>query len=457
GAMRAAGDENSVTLAVTHLLRVGPASAVITAASRIDLDSSTRTTLLADIEFITAAADVLDEAGLQRHARWALRVLADPSKLHERLQPSFVIPIYVLGMLTRLAPLLRQDSMRDLIDHVTALAPQTEASVANSYARLIGSIPPSSWTAEDLEKLKARNGDDFALDQAIAQVLGRTDPETHAGLLAAIAQGDLAALTAYGDVTALPADTVVALVAKLRTRIAEQIAALNNGGTALPPPNFAGTLALVNVEHPDHADWQPVVHLLGTESEFTEFLQRPLQTLRALRTRVPDAAAEQLRPIIHSLTSATDYLKLPGQPDLRGLAAATLAAIAPESLSDDDMWTLMSGDAQRRAAAAQVIADQQHPEQLDLLASLAFDQDPHVRAQAAGGLAYWITQDVAAHRALGLLTRILDSPGTDAARMIARVLDGKQTTTHIAQLADLLRDHRSGYVRSVSAQHTTTT
>jgi hypothetical protein len=47
--------------------------------------------------------------------------------------------------------------------------------------------------------------------------------------------------------------------------------------------------------------------------------------------------------------------------------------------------------------------------------------------------------------------------GTDAARMIARVLDGKQTTTHIAQLADLLRDHPSAYVRSVTAPHTTTT
>lgn len=453
-ALRVAGDENSIKLAVAHLLRVGPASAVTAPANGIDLDASTRTTLLADIEFITAAADVLSDDDLARHMRWALRTLADPTQLSQRLQPSFVIPVYVLGMLAGLAPVLPDADLREVIDHLTGLAPQTDGAAATGYAAVITSIPPTAWTSEDLEKLKSRTGDDFALQQAIAGLLGRTDPQIRAGLLTLIAQGDLAALQAHGDLTDLPDDTVAALVASLRDKIGEQITGLNRGESPSPPPNLAGTLALVNVEQPDHADWQPVLDLLGTPTAFTEAVERPLLTLRMLRTRVPDAAAQQLRPLIHALTTATHHERFPGQPDVRGSAAATLAAIAPQTVSDADMWILMSGDAGRRAAAAQVIAGRERPEQLDALATLAFDHDPKVRAQAIGGLTYWITQDVVADRVLGVLTRILDNPGTEAARIVARTLDGKQSTTYTTQLADMLREHPSAYVRSVSTQHT---
>lgn len=45
-------------------------------------------------------------------------------------------------------------------------------------------------------------------------------------LLTLIAQGDLAALQAHGDLTDLPDDTVAALVASLRDKIGEQITGL---------------------------------------------------------------------------------------------------------------------------------------------------------------------------------------------------------------------------------------
>jgi hypothetical protein len=52
------------------------------------------------------------------------------------------------------------------------------------------------------------------------------------------------------------ADERTCLVASLRDKIGEQITGLTRGGTALPPPNLAGTLALVNVEY--HAPFCPV-------------------------------------------------------------------------------------------------------------------------------------------------------------------------------------------------------
>lgn len=106
------------------------------------------------------------------------------------------------------------------------------------------------------------------------------------------------------------------------------------------------------------------------------------------------------------------------------------------------------------AAAAQVIAGGERPEKLDALVSLAFDHDPNVRARAIGGLTYWITQDIAPDRVLVALARILDNAGTAAARIVAKTLDGKQPSTYTTQLAGMLREHPSAYVRSVSKQHT---
>ncbi|CPR07413.1 hypothetical protein BN971_01006 [Mycobacterium bohemicum DSM 44277] len=107
-AMRIAGDDDGVKLAVRHVLRVGPAIAVKDAASGIDIDISIRTGLLADIELISAAADVLDVADVDRQAEWALRVLEDPPIITQRLKSTFLVPIYVLRMLTELIPVLSE-------------------------------------------------------------------------------------------------------------------------------------------------------------------------------------------------------------------------------------------------------------------------------------------------------------------------------------------------------------
>ena len=100
-----------------------------------------------------------------------------------------------------------------------------------------------------------------------------------------------------------------------------------------------------------------------------------------------------------------------------------------------------------------VIAGRKQPSQIDLFASLALDRHPTVRAAVANCLAYWVAQGVAVDAALELLQRTIGSSGTQVPRMVAAGMIGAETTTAVSQLAALLKDNPSAYVRSISAQH----
>lgn len=449
--MRVAGDDDDIELAVDRLLQIGPVAAVKNVASTINLDETTRNSLLADIKFVEHAADVLDVAHADRHARWAIRVLKDPSIVTERWRPTFVVPIYVLRMFTEVTAVVSASVLREIIDYVTTLAPVTDAAWGQGLARVVWSVPESAWTTDDLGKLESREGDEFQFEGALTAVLAKAKPTFRQGLLTKIASGHLPTLAAWGSIEDLPDDTAATLARTLAEKIPHQITKLQSGAASFPPSDLAGTLACVNVTHPQHANWQPVVDLLRSRTHFTEYLECALRTLRRIGSRIPDDAADQLEPAVHDLmTNAVASLT---GPDVRGAAASALAMFRPDAISDTEFRDLLCGSSSQRVAAAFVIAARKRPSQIDLFAALALDRDPTVRATVANFLAYWVAQGVAVDAALELLQRTIGSSGTQVPRMIAAGMIGAKTTTAVSQLAGLLKGSPSAYVRSISAQH----
>ncbi len=111
----------------------------------------------------------------------------------------------------------------------------------------------------------------------------------------------------------------------------------------------------------------------------------------------------------------------------------------------------MNGTADQRAGAALIVASRRQPENLTVLAALARDSDPWVRAVVANQLTDWIRDDVAADSASALLQR--DSDGTLVARMVAVRLDGSSRTAATDRIAVQLEDPASAYVRTQVAAH----
>jgi hypothetical protein len=449
--MRVAGDDDDIELAVDRLLQIGPVSAVRDVASTINLDEATRTSLLADIKFVEHAADVLDVVDADRHARWVIRVLRDPSVVTERWRPTFVVPIYVLQMFAEITAVVSAPVLREIIDYVTTLSPVTDASWGQGLARVVRRVPESAWTTDDLDKLESREGDEFQFEGAVTAVLAKAKPVFRQGLLTKIAKVHLPTLAAWGSIEDLPDATAAALACALAEKIPHQIAQLQGGRATFPPSDLAGTLACVNVTHPQYANWQPVVDFLRSRHQFPEYLECALHSLRRIGFRIPDDAAEQLEPVVHDLMTLARSSS--ERPDVRGAAASALATFRPDAISDTEFRDLLCGSGSQRAAAVFVIAARRQPSQIDLFASLALDVHPTVRATVANCLAYWVAQGVAAEAALALLERTISSSGTQVPRMIAAGMVGARTTASVSQLAALLQDSPSAYARSVSAQH----
>jgi hypothetical protein len=447
--MRHAGDSEAIKLSIRHLLRAGPVPAVQQAVSAIDLGDATRTSLLADITAITEAADVLSVEDAGRHVRWAIDVLDEPSVLANRLAPSFAIPEIVLDMLAALVPVLSKSDLRMVLDHVTALPPQEDQAIAHGYAGVVRETPIGAWSDEDRTALANRQSDNFELYEALQIVLATSDVQHRNSLREKIAQGDLAALEAFGDVRDLDAKTVTALVAKLAENIRQEVAELKRGQSSVRTISFGGTLVLINHWHPDEADWDPVLELLCATGAFSRHLQKPLEHLRELSRAIPKTVADRLEPILRSIMARPPgpYARLFGSPDVRGDAAAALEAVLPSAVSDTELWDLMNGSENQRAGAALVVARRKQPENLHVLAALARDPADWVRAVVANQLMEWIHDGVAPEAASTLVSRLLDSGGTRVARMVAVRLDGLPRTAEADRIVDELQGHPSAYTR----------
>lgn len=449
--MRVAGDDDDIELAIDRLLQIGPVSAVKNVASAINLDETTRTSLLADIKFVEHAADVLDVEDADRHAQWAIRVLNDTSIVHQRWRPTFVVPIYVLQMFTEITPVVSSQVLREIIDYLTTLPPVTDAAWGQGLSRVVANVPESAWTTGDLDKLESRKGDEFQFEGALTAVVAKAKPVFRQGLLTRIANGHLPTLAAWGAIEDLPDGTAATLARTLAEKIPLQIAQLQGNAASFPPSDLAGALACVNVTHPQHANWQPVVDLLSSRTQFTQYLECTLRTLRRIGLRIPDAAAEQLKPVVRDLM--INAVPSFDGPDVRGPAASALASFRPDAISDNEFRDLLCGSSSQRVAAAFVIAARKQPPQIDLFAALALDRHPSVRATVGNCLAYWVAQGIAVDAALELLQRIITTSGTQVPRMIAAGMSGAEATPAIAQLAALLKDNPSSYVRTISAHH----
>jgi hypothetical protein len=446
--LRFAGDTKSIALAVPQVIRSGSISATRRCCNRIDLEASTRTTLRSDIEFIERAADVLPVTEADKHAQWALNVLADPSALRQRLKPSFVVADAVLDMLASLVPALSDEGLRSVIDRVVSAPPQDDQATAHGYAKIVYRIPQEAWTTSDITAIRGRSEDNFELQEEFESVIAAADESHRVSLEERIAGGDWAALEAYGDVRDLSSDTVASLVVELSTAVSAEVSRIKSGQSGRGGRHPAAKLIIVNAWHPDHANWQPIIEILGTTGGFTYHLRRPLQILNRLASHVPTAVAEKLEPVLRELmTSSPRTHALTGDPDVRGDAASALELIRPGSVTESELWNLALGSPEQRVGAAQVLAVGRRLEKLDALAAIGRDSDPRVSGAVANLLVGWLSDEPGHDLVKVLLRRLIESSGMSIARAVAARLDGTERNCQLDEIATLLRDHTSAFIR----------
>ncbi|MFV9426906.1 DUF4365 domain-containing protein [Rhodococcus aetherivorans] len=452
-ALRRAGDSKALELAVKRLLDAGPASAAQDAAAEVDLNTSTRTSLPADLKLLAAAADVLDHNTADRTCRWILSNLADLDGFVERFQPIFSADHALLETLTRLVPALSDTTLRELIDHILSLPSNGDVGWGHDWARIVQAIPSTAWTPDDRVALAARDNDDSELRHAISTVVAEGSSSHRDRLRAEIREGNLDALESFGDVRDLDPETVEGLCDHLGRRIDSMITDMGRGTFRISAHDIGATLVLINVWHRDHARWEPVRKLLTfSASTWMTYLSGMLTHLRRLADHIPDDIRVTLVGPLRTLmlTGVSDHLV---KEDVRGLAAGALAAIDPDSITDTELWELMCGPTrEHKEAAIRVIAARGLDRAVDTLWSLSRDKDPWIRAIVVNQLTFASSQHDDP-RLSALLERLLDDHGTLTARMAAIALRDAPRSEPGDRLAEQLRNHISAQVRRYVAKY----
>ena len=419
--LRIAGDVDNVKRCATKLLMAGPEDAVQRACVSIKLLESTHTTARADLELVSAAAEVLEQEEADRHVRDAVEILKHQRRYAKGVRPTFLIHTYVLRTLQALVAdsAVSQAGRRLLVDYFLSLPAIVDQSFAHGLARVLKLIPETDWTPADIICIRQREDDNWELRDALVGIAAAANHDAEEELLNALRQGRTRMLSNVRDASVIPQDVAGALIVVLSGSVRNEVTEARAGTFYR---NDARSLAMLNVWHPDVADWTPIYELLHEPRvmprsliSFAAFIrdanrhvqQKPRQRLHAQLEHVRDRA-----PIDFG-----EWLETKEQ--LRTIVQEALDALIPGSVSDRDLWTLVGGDNEQRAAAARIIGRRRDYSRLDVLACLSRDEATIVRAHSAQWIAKWLENTDVADGCNALLEYLVSAPGTLVARAIA--------------------------------------
>jgi hypothetical protein len=322
-------------------------------------------------------------------------------------------------------------------------------------AKVIKALPKNAWDPDSATRAaKTADAHHDALALPLLGVAAPHDTEASQRLITLAREGSLSAVAALGDVRELPANVVAVQIGQLSEAAEGIVSDAYAGKFGLPEFDIGELLTLLNAWHPDHAKWDPLLQLLGDDAVPMSAKRGSLRVLEALAERVPPDVRDPLVPIAtriarREVPETFDFFGAPG--DAAGQATNLLLALGAvdRDESAERLVELLGGGPADRRWAARVAARAQGSDTLGLLATLAADVDPGVRAAAAAGLASTVARGDGTPLLDRALCTCIDDPGAAVPAHLAGALRAAGGGTADALLAPL-REHPSAYVRQAA-------
>lgn len=445
-----AGDAKALAGAIPQLLVRGPASAVARAGALVDLDCVTRTSARATLELLTRGADLLPIAAAEAAAGWALRSREDLERWRNRVRPAFVLDWQRAGLLAALVGVVSADTQSKICAHVVGLPMLSDQGNAHQWAAVVRAVPPSAWTADEVEALLGRSGDHREFTDAVTSLDSRRDRARREAVLDQLREGSFQAITYLDSITEVPEDAVDPLTLACAKSIRHRIEQANSGQFArYVGVDPARTLVLLNVAFPAHANWEPVLDLLGNQLAY-EFITGG--AIEAIAGNVDDIDAAVVAKITDALKGLVGRGPLPMLPllggDARSIAMEALHQLEPPK--ETPLGWLAARGRTEREHLIRLLAQRRDPADTGVLVTLTSDSDPYVRALAAGALSYWLSCGVATVDVLKALTRALADDSTLMARTVVKQWPVAPVSS-LRPLAEFLASHQSAKVRNRAA------
>ncbi|WP_427647594.1 hypothetical protein, partial [Pedobacter suwonensis] len=119
-----------------------------------------------------------------------------------------------------------------------------------------------------------------------------------------IEEGNLSALSAFGDVRDLDDDIAKGVIEKLSSATTQRISDLKSGSFAMGVKDFASDLVTLNVWYPQLASWDSISDLLTTELPFVSDRQGVLARIAILGKKIPPEVVDVIAGPLHDLMVA---------------------------------------------------------------------------------------------------------------------------------------------------------
>lgn len=456
GLLRLAGDSKGTVRATRRVVAKGPIVAARLAAASVDLSRSTRTTALADIEFLTAVGDTLEQRQADEICAWALSTLQDPQDYLERTRPTFFVYQKIIDLFRSLVWASSEEVLHRVLDYFLDQPPVSDDHIAQPLARLIRAIPTSAWQKSDRQRAATRSMSDAAyLREAFLAVAAPVVPESREEILRAARAGELIAFDAIDDIRTLPSDAAEALAHRLCGAIEILIGEASRGIHSMGGLDLGAALTLLNIRHPSSALWDPIEALLASRGVRPEQQAGMLQILAEHGASLALSVRAHLADLILALRDADrveDFSFFGRDQNIRSVTAEALAALVDEHSRELQLRELLAGDTAHRVACARILERFGDSAESEVLLALYGDGSEPVRNAALSGLSKLLIVGRAPRGTEGILSRVLDSGGKRSAGAVVSRLQKVSAVPATTELLKLAAQHPSAQIRNAALE-----
>lgn len=452
--LRRSGDGKSLELAARHLRRIGPADALAAAVGLLQETSWTHTAAHANLVLLEHGGDLASHEAADTWLHMLVEVMRDQASFEERVRPTFMVELAAAKA-------------------IEGLLPASSAAARIQVAELLGSFaepphdvldgPITGWLehlgAEQLTPfvregfLRIGTADEGRLGAEVLAWLAKHGDAPAQNLVQQRAlRGDLDALVALNDVTALTTHQAEPLLEKFESMIRGKIAKAEKGTHSFGGFDPGALLAQFNGWFPEVARWRPVVELLLHPEVAANDKRHALRVLFHAPDRIPDEVRTALAASIDAISKTAALPGFGGRGELGALPvmlAIVLGAIDPIS-AHVAISRLALGSQQERCDAAELLGRGHCERMRPLLASFVADGRTPVRsaaAQAVGRLAS-LVEDPIVVSLVEVLTA--DDGVTIPWALLAGLSEANEANQVARAAATRLAGHPSAHVRRFS-------
>ncbi|MBX3068050.1 MAG: DUF4365 domain-containing protein [Cryobacterium sp.] len=450
--LRLAGANKELKLAVDRILEYGPIDALQRAVAEVNLEVATRDSLRSDLDLLGLAAPVVPIETADHAAMWMLSELGVADVRAQALGLRFHYAVELVSSLTRLYVVCSENVQSALRRWIVELPVIEDQSLARNIANLIGNVRQQDWEGEQIEALAMRvEGDNFLLTNELEALIASRKPEFRQALEARVEKGDVQALYSWGDVRELSREAAEGMIVATAAAVREKINSAHSGSYPYGGDNTLRRLVLMNVWHPEVADWEPCIEAIADGRSSPNDIIPGIELMTSTVENVPLEVRARFRASLERLSRTAPSKQFVGifggEEDPRGAAAELLAALFPDDIAEDNLLQLLSGESGQIVAGIRILASRADVSNLPTFAALANNADIDVRSTVASELAKWVSTGIGCTDAKGLLQRLLDEPGVRLATHVTRAVGWKPRSGGAEVLLGMLEAHPSAVVR----------